>query len=80
MQRRVDLIDLDFGNREALPHGAISKPAREERLAGTVFAAHSLEYRTTGGHHIELSIQLGLKTPQPDGKLIEPVRWHCAPA
>ena len=71
MQRRLRLGDLDLCRSEPSAHRAFSKVASEERLAGTVFAAHRLEHGPTAGHRVELTGDRGVEALEADGEQVQ---------
>lgn len=80
VQRRVDLVDLHLGDREAAFGGAVGEPAREERLAGAVVATHRLEHGAAAGDDGQFGVEFGFEAAQSDGELVESVGRHGAAA
>jgi hypothetical protein len=53
----------------------VLEPAREERLACTMVAAHGLEAPATGSHGLELLVDL-FESLEPSREQLEPSRRH----
>ncbi len=78
MQWGIDLVDLDLGDRETLPHRAVGQPAGEERFARTVFAANGFEHRAAAGNHVEFGVEFAFEPAETDGELVESIGGHRA--
>jgi hypothetical protein len=58
----------------------VLQPAREERLARAVVAAHRLEAPTARGDRVQLLVDRALEALEPDREQLEPAARHGADA